>query len=126
MGKHKMVEGFWDRVDEAVKKSGLTRAEIARRGNFTRDVFYESTKMFSSGTLASFCSVTHVSADWLLGVKREMTKEEKESALIVNLKGWDFTANPFFKIEKDEADIIIEALEIKKANEMLNRISSIQ
>ena len=68
--KGKYIEGFEERLDEACIKSGMKKAEIARRGGFNRKILsrYNNT-MMNSGDLARFCSVTHTDANWLLGVE---------------------------------------------------------
>ena len=72
MSEHIKLEGFWDRVNKAVKDSGLSKSEIARRGGFERRALNgeSENRMLSVGTLARFCVVTDVSADWILGIKR--------------------------------------------------------
>jgi hypothetical protein len=72
MSEHIKLEGFWDRVNKAVKDSGLSKSEIARRGGFERRALNgeSENRMLSAGTLARFCVVTDVSADWILGIKR--------------------------------------------------------
>lgn len=43
-----------------------------------------------------------------------MTKAETEQALLINLKNWDFSVNPTFSINADEAEVIIETIEKEK------------
>ena len=68
-------DGFWDRVEIAVKKSGKTKNQIAKEMGVERKSLYAtksangSDRSWHSGRLASFCKVTGVSADWLLGLK---------------------------------------------------------
>ena len=70
MIKHKYLYGFWERVEQACKKSGLSKSEIARRGGFDRRLISSpTTGMMHAMTLARFCAVTGASADWLLGLK---------------------------------------------------------
>lgn len=73
MGKHNKVRGFWERVDEVIYESGLSKAEIARRCGFSRNILADegAGRMMSVGTLASFCSAMHVSADYILGLTNE-------------------------------------------------------
>lgn len=62
-----LLYGFWDRVDQAVKLSGMTQSEIARKGRFDRKALCShSGSGRHTRTLAAFCTVTDVSADWLL------------------------------------------------------------
>ena len=75
MNKSVLVEGFWDRLDQACLKDGRTKTQIANACNFDRKVLYRSAAlhkvMMSSGYLARFCTETNTSADWLLGLRRE-------------------------------------------------------
>ena len=73
MGKHNKVRGFWERVDEVIYDSGLSKAEIARRCGFSRNILADENagRMMSVGVLTSFCSVMHVSADYILGLKND-------------------------------------------------------
>ena len=70
------IEGFQERIEEAVAQSGLSKCEIARRGKFDRKTFCGCDRtMLQSGILARFCAVTGVSADWMLGLlKRKELK----------------------------------------------------
>ena len=70
----RFIEGYHERLEEACRESGLSKAEIARRCRMKRSCLYNDG-MLSSFFLAKFCAVTKVSADWLLGLKRE--KEAK-------------------------------------------------
>ena len=70
MKKSIYIEGFYDRLDEACRRSGMTKNEIAIRCCFSRKVLYPG-RMMNSGYLARFCAVTNTSADWLLGLRRE-------------------------------------------------------
>ena len=66
--------GFWDRVEKAVQQSGLSKAEIARQMGVERKALYSTPtangkdRSWHSGRVASFCRITKVSADWLLGL----------------------------------------------------------
>ena len=69
-------DGFWDRVEEAVESSGMTKVQIAQKMGVERKALYStnssngSDRSWHSGRLASFCKITGVSADWLLGLSR--------------------------------------------------------
>lgn len=65
---------FWYRIEDAVRASGLSKSEIARRGGFHRQdlTVRNGTHYLSIKTLAAFCRVTGVSADWILGLKEEL------------------------------------------------------
>ena len=71
MGKHGKIIGMWERIDEVIYESGLTKAEVARRCHFSRNILADesSNRMMSAWTLASFCTNMHVSADYILGLK---------------------------------------------------------
>lgn len=71
MGEHIKLQGFWERIEQTVTDCGLSKSEIARRGGFERRVLCGKTenRMMSAGSLARFCAVTNVSADWILGLK---------------------------------------------------------
>lgn len=74
MEKGIMIEGFWDRLEDAIGESGMTKSEIARRVGCDRKTLYENFethRMLHSGYLARICAVTKVSAAWLLGLRRE-------------------------------------------------------
>lgn len=71
MKKHMYIEGFQERLDEACKKTGLSKAEIARRAGFDRKTLYPlSNQMMGSAYIAKFCAATGTDANWLLGIKR--------------------------------------------------------
>lgn len=73
MSEHIKLEGFWERIDETIVDSGLSKTEIARRSGFERRVLNGASenRMMSVGSLARFCAVTNVSADWILGLRSE-------------------------------------------------------
>lgn len=69
-------DGFWDRVEEAINDSGLSKNQIAEKMGVERKALYANhspngdNRSWHSGRLASFCKITGVSADWLLGLSR--------------------------------------------------------
>lgn len=67
------IEGFWERLDQAVNESGKTKTEIAKTCGFDRKSFYRRQGMPHAGFIARFCAETAVSADWLLGLERRKT-----------------------------------------------------
>ena len=74
MARHaNAIEGFWERIEEAVSRSGLSKKQIAERGGFNRKDLSPATTncMLSARNLAKFCAVTKTSADWLLGLSRK-------------------------------------------------------
>lgn len=58
-------------MEEAVIRSGLTKAEITRRMRVERKVLYRGIDDRDMNCLyvARFCSVTGTDANWLLGLK---------------------------------------------------------
>ena len=69
-------DGFWDRVEEAVRDSGKTKIQISNEMGVERKSLYSTpsaqgtSRSWHSGRVASFCKATGVSADWLLGLSR--------------------------------------------------------
>lgn len=68
------IEGYAERLDQAIEASGMSRNQIARLMGMERKVLLPLTTgcQMGSGALAKFCAITGVSADWLLGLKKEM------------------------------------------------------
>lgn len=70
-----VVEGFRDRLYEAIEDTGLSKTAMAEKCGFSRKIFYDGWESFrsqlNSGYLMKFCSITGVSADWLLGLSKE-------------------------------------------------------
>lgn len=70
------TDGFWDRVAEAIESSGMTKSQIADKMGVNRKALNPTPsdngkdRSWYSGRLVSFCKVTGVSADWLLGLSR--------------------------------------------------------
>lgn len=79
-------DGFWDRVELAIKDSGLSKNKIAEKMGVERKALYFTPKCkdrsWHSGRIASFCKVTGVSADWLLGLStRKSIKSSKDKPI---------------------------------------------
>lgn len=74
MNRRIVIEGFNERLELAIAESGMNRSEIARMMGMNRKVLIPSTTgcQMSLGPLAKFCAITGVSADWMLGLRREM------------------------------------------------------
>lgn len=72
MRKDKYIQGFGDRLLEAIEKKGLTQTEVARRMGLTgRSAIYKYTvcnQMPSCHMLSKMAVVLGVSTDWLLGI----------------------------------------------------------
>lgn len=73
MGKHGKVIGMWDRIDDVIYESGLSKAEVARRCHFSRNILADAgaNRMMSAWSLMSFCSTMNVSADYILGLRKD-------------------------------------------------------
>lgn len=71
MKKKFYIEGFYERLDEACYRTGLSKNEIARRCGFDRKILtgLKDNRMISSGYIARFCEITKTDANWLLGIK---------------------------------------------------------
>lgn len=72
MQRRIVIEGFNERLEIACYQSGLSKKEIARRMKMDYKVLMPYGWQMGSGVLARFCSVTGVSADWMLGLRKEM------------------------------------------------------
>lgn len=70
MDKGVYIQGFWERLDEAVAQSGKSKVQIAQQIGCERKALIRSghNRMLHSGYLARFCAVTGVSSDWMLGL----------------------------------------------------------
>ena len=65
------IEGFHERLDEACRRTGLSKAEIARRAGFDRKSLHpKEHTMMTSAYITKFCAVTNTDANWLLGIRR--------------------------------------------------------
>ena len=81
-------DGFWERVDEAIADSGMSKNQIAEKMGVERKSLYPKqaangdNRSWHSGRLASFCKITGVSADWLLGISsRKRLKVDKKAPI---------------------------------------------
>ena len=73
MRKTIKIYGYHDRVKKAIEASGMTGREVAEKCGFKRTAFYAcNTSQMNSGHLMRFCAVVGCSADYILGLKREM------------------------------------------------------
>ena len=65
------IDGFWDRVEEAIQGCNKTKIQVAKEMGVGRKALYpNSSSSWHSGRIASFCRATGVSADWLLGLSQ--------------------------------------------------------
>ena len=67
--------GFWDRVEQAITDSGMTKVQIAEKMDVDRKALYRPSdgsdeRSWHSGRIATFCKITGVSSDWLLGLSK--------------------------------------------------------
>lgn len=77
MRQHYPPEGFTERLNEAINKSGLSMTVIKERLQISWSCLYSYIHGYTTPsvkTLASLCRLLHVSADWLLFGK-EVTKK---------------------------------------------------
>ena len=71
-------EGFWERIDIAIKLSGMSKAQIAEQMGVNRKALMPTpsdngtNRSWHSGRLAAFCKITGVSSDWLLGLSNQV------------------------------------------------------
>jgi len=83
MNNIKYIEGFYERLNEACRRYGKTKVEIAKECGFDRKNLSApyNNRMLSSGNLARFCALTGTDANWLLGVtnaRRDIESEDEE------------------------------------------------
>ena len=90
-----VTDGFWDRVDQAIEESGMTKVELAKKMGIERKALYRPTdgsddRSWHSGRVATFCKITGVSADWLLGLSNhkslKITKGEPVQFKVIDKK----------------------------------------
>lgn len=74
MARHKsLIYGFWDRFDEALTNKNISKNELARRVGCDRKTLYRSSGVTPNALyLVRICVQLDVSADYLLGIKKEM------------------------------------------------------
>ena len=74
MQRRIVIEGYKERLEEAVYQSGMTKKEIARLMGMDRKVLQPENRycQMGAGALMKFCAITGVSADWMLGLRKEM------------------------------------------------------
>lgn len=66
-------DGFTERLNEAIYKSGLSMTVITRRAQISESCYYSYVHGYTTPsvkTLASLCRLLHVSADYLLFGKK--------------------------------------------------------
>ena len=70
-----MIEGMKNRLRQAFLDSGKTAVQVCRETGVTRSCFYHHLNGagMNALTLARYAVAFKVSADWLLGLKKERT-----------------------------------------------------
>ena len=69
------IYNFEERVEQVIKDSGMSKCEIARKAGFDRKILsFNFGWHLSAYNLMAFCQVTGVSADYLLGLRKEMKR----------------------------------------------------
>ena len=71
---HIRIEGFAERLNEAIWESGMSDTEICHKTGISRSCLWSyryTATMPPSGTLARMAVVLNVSTDWLLGIRRK-------------------------------------------------------
>ena len=69
------IYNFEERVEQVIKDSGMSKQRIANLAGFDRKVLWFGTGWhLSTFNLMRFCQVTGVSADYLLGLRKEMKR----------------------------------------------------
>lgn len=69
-----LLDGFWDRLDEEISKSGLNKKQLSQMCGIDRKTLYNpkrSNRYIRIVYLARICSVLKVSADYLLFGERK-------------------------------------------------------
>lgn len=69
-----LLDGFWDRLDEEIRKQNINKKQLAERCGFERKTLYNPKRNGRYIRLVYFariCSALRVSADYLLFGERE-------------------------------------------------------
>lgn len=68
MNRQHELTGFEKRLDESIKRSGMTVTEVMEKTGLCRQVFYRGEHIHVY-TLYQICKVTGASADYILGLR---------------------------------------------------------
>ncbi len=68
MNNPRYINGFWNRVEQAIAQSGKSKVQVAREAGFERKLLLGYCDGIHSSSLAAFCKVTGADANWLLGL----------------------------------------------------------
>lgn len=72
-GRRIKLEGFTERLNQAINKSGMDVSVIGRKTGISRGMLYKyqyEMAMPTVGSLAKLSMVLNVSSDWLLGIEK--------------------------------------------------------
>ncbi len=69
-GRRTLIEGFWDRFDEACYESGYTKNQLAREIGCGRKTLYRGDHTPNPLFLARVAVKLNVTTDYLLGIER--------------------------------------------------------
>lgn len=64
-----LLDGFWDRLDEEIRKQNLSKTQLAKRCGFDRKILNKPTgnnRYLCVVYFSRLCSALRVSADYLL------------------------------------------------------------
>ena len=64
-----LLDGFWDRLDDEIKKYGMSKKQLAERCGFERKMLYNpkrNGRYIRIVYFARICAAFRVSADYLL------------------------------------------------------------
>lgn len=64
-----LLDGFWDRLDEEMRKQNKSKSQIAKKCRFDRRTLYrpkQNSHYIRIVYFARLCAELHVSADYLL------------------------------------------------------------
>lgn len=73
------IRHFWYRVNEAILDTGMSKTEIAKLIGCNRKTLMvqnDESRMMEAVYIAKLCAITGVSADWLLGLRKEKRYEQ--------------------------------------------------
>ena len=73
MNRSIKIQGYEDRVRKVIYDSGMSIKEVSRQMDCDSKMFYNGHQM-NLGNLAKFCAITGCSADYILGLRREVRR----------------------------------------------------
>ena len=70
MSEHIKIAGIWDRIEQTIYDSEMTKVEVAKKCGFERRTLNgkSDNRMLSLGAFAKLCATMNVSADYILGL----------------------------------------------------------